>query len=102
MLFSSVIFICFFLPAVILINSLLSFSRTAQNIFLFAAGLVFYAWGNPGYIFLMLISVIADYIFAILFDRTDDGTLARKALFVVSIVLNVGVLFVFKYLGFAV
>ena len=56
MLFSSMVFLWCFLPAVLLIYYLLN--PKLRNLFLLLASLIFYAWGEPGYIWLMLISIV--------------------------------------------
>ena len=70
MVFSSITFICIFLPAVFLLNLVLP-SIKAKNILLVAASLVFYAFGEPVYVFLMLASVAINYVFGIFLDRGD-------------------------------
>ena len=62
MLFSSTIFLFYFLPFVFCINYLLSFSRKLQNIFLFIVSIFFYAWGEPYYVLLLLCSIVFNYI----------------------------------------
>ena len=100
MLFSSIVFLFYFLPAVILLYYLFSFSRTAQNILLLLASLLFYAWGEPVYILLMLASIMINSFFGILIDKNGNRKKLKKALLVSDIVFNLGCLFVFKYLGF--
>lgn len=100
MLFSSILFVCFFLPFVLLGNCVLKFSRVAQNIFLLIASLVFYAWGEPIYVLIMLFSIVMNYVFALLVEKNADHAVAPKVFLVISIVLNLSVLFAFKYLGF--
>ena len=60
MLFSSVVFLFWFFPAVFLIYYLLFFSRMLQNVWLLFASLVFYAWGEPVYMSLMLGSILVN------------------------------------------
>ncbi|MGN0352656.1 MAG: MBOAT family O-acyltransferase [Roseburia sp.] len=102
MLFSSIVFLCFFLPVVLLGNYLLSFSRGAQNIFLLFASLFFYAWGEPVYVLIMIASIVLNYIFSLLVEKFDDSFLKKRMVLVASIVTNLSVLFVFKYLGFVI
>ena len=99
MLFSSSVFLFIFLPAVLLGHFLLRGQR-ARNLLLLAASLFFYAWGEPVYVFLMLFSICANY----LLGRGIDARLgkARKALLVLAAVVNLGILFVFKYLDFTI
>lgn len=97
MLFSSVVFLFWFFPAVFLIYYLLFFSRMLQNVWLLFASLVFYAWGEPVYMSLMLGSILVNSLLGYGVERCARR---KKGLLLVAIVLNVGVLFVFKYLGF--
>ena len=98
MLFSSIVFLFYFLPIVFLLYYALSFSRMLQNILLLLASLVFYAWGEPKYVFLMIGSILLNSGMGWLVQRWKGKK--QKAALAVTIVLNVAVLFVFKYLGF--
>ena len=71
-----------------------------RNGFLLAASLVFYAWGEPGYIWLMLISVAVNYLFGLLVDRTDG--VRQKFLLALDVVANLWLLGYFKYANFFV
>lgn len=99
MLFSSVVFLFYFLPAVFVLYYALSFSRMAQNILLLVASLFFYAWGEPVYVLLMLFSILFNSLAGYLVQKA--GTQSHKKLVLwLSVVCNIGLLFVFKYLGF--
>ena len=93
MLFSSVTFLYYFLPIVLLVYYLVP--RKLKNFVLFAASLVFYAWGEPKYVFLMLLSVGIGYVAGILMDK-----LPRKPVMIVSVSLCLGFLIYFKYTNF--
>ncbi len=99
MLFSSSVFLFIFLPAVLLGNYLLRGQR-ARNLLLLGASLLFYAWGEPVYVFLMLFSICANYLLGRGIDARRGG--GRKALLILAVVLNLGLLFVFKYLNFTI
>ena len=100
MLFSSSVFIYLFLPAVIFIYYvLLRKSRTLQNVFLVFASLLFYAWGEPKFVFVMLLSICMNYLFGILVDKFKDNK-KSKVIIAVTVAFNLGILFVFKYLNF--
>lgn len=99
MLFSSIVFLCIFFPVVLLLYYLLSFSRVCQNVLLLLASLLFYAWGEPVYVLLMLVSIAANWLFAALIEKQRRKK-SRKVLLVCSVTANLSVLFVFKYLGF--
>lgn len=94
MVFSSAIFLFAFLPAVCLLYRIIPGLR-AKNILLIAASLIFYGTGNISYIPLLLTSVLINYVGG----RTVTGKHPRLAL-VATLALNLGILAVFKYLGF--
>ena len=102
MLFSSTVFLLYFFPVVFAGYYLLTFSRTAQNVWLFIASLLFYAWGEPVYVFLLLVSILANWGIGLLVERFSDRPRAKKWTLVTACVLNIGILFVFKYTGFLV
>ena len=99
MLFSSSVFLFIFLPAVLLGYYLLRGQR-ARNLLLLGASLLFYAWGEPVYVFLMLFSICANYLLGRGIDARRGG--ARKTLLILAVVLNLGLLFIFKYLDFTI
>ena len=71
MLFSSIVFLFYFLPIVLILYYALSFSRTAQNILLLISSLIFYTWGESKYVLLMLLSIILNYILGIMVDKVS-------------------------------
>ena len=95
MVFSSTIFLFLFLPLVWLINRFLP--RAVSNYFLCLASLLFYAWGEPVYVVLLVLLVLANFFLA----GKMDGAGHKKPWLVTGIVLNVATLFVFKYTDFA-
>ena len=99
MLFSSSVFLFIFLPAVLLGHFLLRGQR-ARNLLLLAASLFFYAWGEPVYVFLMLFSICANYALGRGIDAKQGR--GRKALLVLAVAVDLGILFVFKYLDFTI
>lgn len=100
MVFSSLLFLFLFLPAVLLAYYISP--RRIRNLILFAASLVFYAWGEPVYIVIMLISTLTDYGFGRLLDRPELAPARRKAIVAASIVVNLALLSYFKYADFAI
>jgi len=98
MLFSSLTFIFIFLPVVCALYFVWN-NRLYRNVLLCAASLLFYAWGEPVYIFLMLFSIVLNYASAIFIDRWK-GQPRRKVLFVITVVLNLLLLGFFKYVPF--
>lgn len=98
MLFSSIVFLFYFFPAVLVLYYALSFSCYLQNILLLVASLVFYAWGEPVNVLLMLFSIVFNSLMGYLVQRCHGR--AKKGLLVLTVACNLGILFVFKYLGF--
>ena len=100
MLFSSNVFLFVFLPlAIIVYYTILRKTLYGRNIFLLIISLVFYAWGEPVYALLMLFSLVVNYFSG----RIIGGVKRlRKTALVVGIIINLSVLFVFKYLDFSI
>ena len=96
MVFSSMVFLCIFLPVVFLLHLLLPGIR-AKNGMLLLASLAFYAYGEPVYVILMIASAFVNYLSALLIGRKPAG---KKAVMAVNVILNLGVLVLFKYTGF--
>lgn len=103
MIFSSFTFLLLFLPLVLLFYFLMP-SRTFKNLFLFLASILFYAWGEPIYVVLILFSTFNDYIFSRVVQKQKDiGKHKRaKVYFILSLVINIGILSFFKYSGFLI
>lgn len=97
MLFSSITFLGFFLPLVLAFYYALP-GRVYRNSVLLAASLIFYAWGEPKFILLMLVSILFNFNFAFFISEKSGRT--RKILFIFAVAVNIALLFVFKYLGF--
>ncbi|MDO4572031.1 MAG: MBOAT family O-acyltransferase [Clostridia bacterium] len=98
MLFSSTIFLFLFLPLVICGYFLLY--KPWRNYFLLLASLIFYGWGEPSFLLIMLASILANYGVGLLLGRCRSKSRAARAWLTVGIVWNLGLLFVFKYLNF--
>ena len=92
MVFSSITFLIYFLPISIVGYFLLSFSRGAQNIWLLAVSLLFFAWGEPVFVFLMTGSIIANWLFGMLIQKYEDNAKNKKLILIVSIVVNLSML----------
>ncbi|WP_209341150.1 MBOAT family protein [Flavonifractor sp. AGMB03687] len=101
MLFSSSIFLFLFLPLVLVIYYLpLRKFRQGQNVFLLLASLFFYAWGEPWFVLVMMGSIVANYGFGLwVAHNKRRGKTCRLPIFL-TLVANLGILFVFKYLMF--
>lgn len=100
MVFSSLSFLLLFLPAALLIYFLSP--RRARNAVLFFISLVFYAWGEPVYVVLMLFSTLTDYTIGRLMERWDARPGLRRAALIASLTINLGLLGFFKYSGLLV
>ena len=100
MVFSSLIFIYIFLPITLLIYYITP--KRFRNLVVFIASILFYAWGEPYYIALLLISVIVDYFGAIIVEKTRADKDKSRFIFVTVLVINISVLFFFKYYGFLI
>ena len=99
MIFSSIEFLFFFLPIFLILYYVLPFK--AKNVVLLIASLLFYSWGEPVYIFLMIISSILGYVFAILIDKASKH-FYKCLLLLVSVIINVSILGFFKYADFLI
>lgn len=100
MIFSSTIFVFGFLPLVAGIYYLLKpLPVIWRNVWLFFSSLLFYAWGEPSFVVIMLLSIAANYCFGILIQKCE-AVGKRRLLLVLMLVFNIGLLFVFKYLNF--
>lgn len=95
MLFSSMFFMWIFLPITLIIYWISP--KKAKNYILLIASLIFYAWGEPLYIFLMLFVVLVDFILAYQIEKKRS-----KLLLILSVCFNIGILGYFKYLNFFV
>ncbi len=96
MIFSSITFLFLYLPVVFLLYLLMPGTK-AKNIFLTLASLIFYAWGEPTFVFVMLISVFINWRLGLMIGNTETK---KTAYLIVAIVLNIGMLVYFKYMGF--
>lgn len=100
MVFSSLPFLFFYLPVVLLIYKLSPLKL--RNLFLLIASLFFYGWGEPIYIFIMFLSIVVDYTHGMLVERwRDDDKKARMAV-ASSVFFNLLILVFFKYYDFLV
>ena len=102
MVFSSLLFLFRFLPAVLIIYFLAP--RRWRNLVLFISSLIFYAWGEPVYIVLMLISTVVDYTVGrtITSARAQGNDRKAKIALLYSVIINLTLLGIFKYLDFVI
>lgn len=99
MVFSTITFLFYFLPIVLGIYYIVP--QKWKNTILLIASLVFYFYGEPKYIILMILSIIITYIFGILIEKNRNTTKAKIYL-IVSISISVGLLIYFKYTNFII
>lgn len=97
MVFSSLFFICVFLPIVYILYCVIP-SLKGRNVLLIVVSLLFYAYGEPVYVLLLVASSFFNYIFARLIDTGHR----KKSFLILSVILNIGILGVFKYTGFVI
>ena len=95
MVFSSMTFLCVFLPVVFLLYSVLP-SIPVKNGLLIIASLLFYAYGEPKYVLLMIFSIVMNYLFGRLLDSENERL--RRMIVGLAVCVNLALLFVFKYL----
>ena len=101
MLFVSLIFLFLFLPITLGLYYIFKKHRNIQNMVLFLASLFFYAWGEPKFVIILIFSITFNWLFA-LFIHGSKVEAKRKFYLSLSIVLNIGLLFIFKYMDFFV
>ena len=100
MVFSSLTFLCLFLPVVVLLHTFLPNGRM-RNAILLVASLLFYAWGEPVWIVAMLFATAVNYICARIIDRTESKA-GRRAALVIGLCISLAALLYFKYAAFLV
>ena len=96
MVFSSAVFLLIFLPIVFVGNMLIT--PRFSNYFLLLASLVFYAWGEPYLVFLMMASILINWLIGIALTRSEG--IIRRLFLVAGIASNLGILGYYKYAGF--
>lgn len=97
MVFSSNVFLSYFLPIVLFVYFLVN--PRLRNTWLLFVSLFFYAWGEPDYVVVMILSIMVNYIFGRGISYFSSHKI-RKILLVTAILCNLGILFYFKYLNF--
>ena len=97
MVFSSLVFLWTFLPLIFIGYFLIQ--DNFKNIFLLLASLIFYSWGEPKYIFLMLCSILFNYAVGLFIDKYEKQ---KRFLLILCIGTNIGILAYFKYFNFII
>ena len=99
MLFSSQVFLWFFLPLVFLLYFAAP-GLKIKNTILLLFSLFFYAWGEPRYIVLMLVSICLNYLFGLAIEKAGEKKRLRTGLLWLCVAVNLGLLGYFKYFNF--
>lgn len=99
MVFSSAVFLFVFLPLTLAGYYLCG--RRLKNAFLLLASLLFYAWGEPSFVFVMMLSIVMNYVFGLLVVRREEGRY-RHFILTLMVTANLSLFFVFKYLNFTI
>lgn len=97
MVFSSLVFMFVYLPITLLAYYLVP--RQGRNIFLFIVNLIFYGWGEPKLVLLMVFNIFFNYIGGWLVDKYRADAKKKKLFLILTCVLDIGILAVFKYTG---
>lgn len=100
MVFSGLTFMLAFLPIILILYYIVP--KKGKNIVILISGLLFYSWGEPLYVLVMILSTFIDYTAGRIMDKYDDKPRARKICLLVSILMNLGLLGIFKYSDFLV
>ncbi len=98
MVFFSLTFMFVFLPIVLILYYIVP--KKFKNLFVLISGLIFYAWGEPVYVLIMIVSTLIDYTAGLLIYRFDKSKTIKRICLIVSLLMNLGLLGVFKYSGF--
>ena len=99
MLFSSLTFLFGFLPILLILYFILK-KRKYKNIVLLIFSLIFYAWGEPKYIFLMLLTILIVYIFGILIDKFDKEN--KRILKKISLIICIPIVLLISFFAITV
>lgn len=100
MVFSSIVFLFTFLPITLILYY--TSPRKMKNIVLLLISLIFYAWGEPVYVFLMMFTTVFDYLIGLLINKYRRNKIKSKRIFIFAVLVNLGILGFFKYYGFVI
>ncbi len=98
MVFSSVVFIFLFFVLSMILYYAVPFKL--KNFIILISGLVFYAWGEPKYVVVMLISTLIDYFAGLVIHKYNDNIVIKRIALIISLVMNLSLLGIFKYSDF--
>ena len=100
MVFSSLVFLFLFLIGTLTVYY--AVPKCMKNAVILLSSLIFYAWGEPAYIVVMIISTLIDYFAGLIIWKWGANKHIRRACLITSIVMNLSLLAIFKYSGFAI
>lgn len=100
MVFSNLVFLCLFLPLTIILYYLSP--KAIKNYFLLFASLLFYSWGEPQYIILMIFSILMNYLFGLLIEKFREDKLMKSLFILFAVIGNILLLGYFKYSTFII
>ena len=98
MLFSSIPFLYYFLPCVLIVYFILP--KTLKNAWIMLSGFFFYGWGEPRFLLIMIASIAQGYVFALLIERFSSRPALKKLFLALSCIVALGLLGYFKYADF--
>ena len=96
MLFTSIIFIFYFLSILFIVYYVSN--RKIRNVILLIASIVFYSYGEKQFVYILIVSVLFNYVFARFICNKNH----KMTVLILSLVFNLGILFLFKYLNFSI
>ena len=100
MLFTSLEFLLFFFPVTLGVHFLLPRRGGWRNYWLLLASLFFYAWGEPTFVLTMIGSIVFNYFMALHIEELEPGSRGRKGFLILTVLVNLLILFLFKYINF--
>ena len=100
MIFSSLLFLFWFLPIFFFIYYIVPFK--AKNVVLLLGSMIFYSWGEPKYMLLLILSILVNYFAGILIGKSRNNSFASKSFLILAIIYNLGTLVFFKYINFII
>lgn len=100
MVFSSTIFLFAFLPATLLGYYLIR--KELRNFLLLVMSLLFYTAGEPKFVFIMMASIVANYVLGIFLGWATEHNLLRRQILILALIVNLGILFYYKYYDFTI
>lgn len=100
MVFSSMTFLLVFLPLISMFYFMAD--KKFKNLILLVFSLIFYAWGEPKYIILMVLSIIINYFIGLIIDKYSKDKKVKITTLICAIIINIGLLIYFKYYNFGI